>query len=139
MVTEYSFPKIFSINLWIYLILLQNLISVISVESGYVISRTKHPDVLLLMYIFFFFFFLFLVDSIRIPSSMSKVNNLCDNCFAIDTIEDNNYSMLVSSLNLFLSLYIYRILLLKILLLHSAILSIVLLRNRLNKLFWSNT
>lgn len=136
MVTEYSFPKIFSINLWIYLILLQNLISVISVESGYVISRTKHPDVLLLMYIFFF---LFLVDSIRIPSSMSKVNNLCDNCFAIDTIEDNDYSMLVSSLNLFLSLYLYRILLLKILLLHSAILSIVLLRNRLNKLFWSNT
>lgn len=138
MVTEYSFPKIFSINLWIYLILLQNLISVISVESGYVISRTKHPDVLLLMYIFFFFF-LFLVDSIRIPSSMSKVNNLCDNFFETDTIEDNNYSMLVSSLNLFLSLYLYRILLLKILLLHSAILSIVLLRNRLNKLFWSNT
>lgn len=136
MVTEYSFPKIFSINLWIYLISLQNLISVISVESGYVISRTKHPDVLLLMYIFFF---LFLVDSIRIPSSMSKVNNLCDNFFGIDTIEDNDYSMLVSSLNLFLSLYLYRILLLKILLLHSAILSIVLLRNRLNKLFWSNT
>jgi len=134
MVRVYSFPKIFSINLWIYLILLQNLISVISVESGYVISRTKHPDVLLLMYIFFFL--LFLVDSIRIPSSMSKVNNLCDNCFEIDTIEDNDYSMLVSNLNLFLSLYLYRILLLKILLLHSAILSIVLLRNRLNKLFW---
>jgi len=88
MVTEYSFPKIFSIDLRIYLISLQNLISVISVESGYVISRTKHPDVLLLMYIFFF---LFLVDSIRIPSSMSKVNNLCDNCFETDTIEDNNY------------------------------------------------
>ena len=137
MVTEYSFPKIFSINLWIYLISLQNLISVISVESGYVISRTKHPDVLLLMYIFFFF--LFLVDSIRIPSSMSKVNNLCDNFFEIDTIEDNDYSMLVSNLNLFLSLYLYRILLLKILLLHSAILSMVLLRNCLNKLFWSNT
>jgi len=35
---------------------------------------------------------------------MSKVNNLCDNFFETDTIEDNNYSMLVSSLNLFLSL-----------------------------------
>jgi len=54
------------------------------------------------MYIFFLF--LFLVDSIRIPSSISKVNNLCDNFFETDTIEYNNYSMLVNSLNLFLSL-----------------------------------
>jgi hypothetical protein len=76
-----------------YLTLLQNLISVISVESEFIISRTKHPDVLLFMYIFFF---LFLVDSIRTPSSISKFNNSCDNFFETDTIEGNDNSKLVT-------------------------------------------
>ena len=75
-----------------YLTLLQNLISVISVESEFIISRTKHPDVLLFMYIFF----PFLVDSIRTPSSMSKFNNSCDNFFETDTIEGNDNSKLVT-------------------------------------------
>jgi hypothetical protein len=74
------------------LTLLQNLISVISVESEFIISRTKHPDVLLFMYSFF----LFLIDSIRIPSSISKFNNSCDNFFETDTIEGNDNSKLVT-------------------------------------------